>query len=136
MLFKKKDKSKDERNNQPHPGWPWTLNEGGVSRRDIGWQDIERGLKALCLDDNSFLILEQSDPHNKKNYWFIQSAIAKMGPNKGQYTVGVGWNGETGPMLVERMYHWDALEEELMDIFERAYQYRPLDLTGYKKFDL
>ena len=131
MLFKK-----DEKRSQPHPDWPWAINEGGVVRRDPAWEDIERGLKALCLDTDSFIILEQSDPSNKKNYWFVQSAIAKMGPKKGMYIVEAGWNGRSGPMPVERAYHWDALEEEVTDIFERAYQRKPLDLTGFEKCDL
>lgn len=130
MLF-----GKDAKRSQPHPGWPWGLSEGGVLRQNPTWEDIERGLRALSPEPNSFIILEQRDPKNKKNLWFIQSAIAKMGPHKGQYAVEVGWNGRFSPKLVERMCAGDALKEVLA-IFERAYQYGPLDLTGFEKMEL
>ncbi len=122
--------------NQPHENWPWTLSEGGVIHRDFTWENIEYDLKELYPDNDSFLILEQKDPENEKNYWFIQCAIALKGPKKDHYIVGVGWNGESGPVLMERTYHWDALEEEVMDIFEQAYQCGPLDLSGFENFEL
>ncbi|MDE6589941.1 MAG: hypothetical protein K2K53_06295 [Oscillospiraceae bacterium] len=122
--------------NQPHADWPWTLSESGVIRQNFTWEDIEYDLKELYPDNDSFLILEQKDPGDRKNYWFIQCAIALKGPKKDHYIVGVGWNGESGPVLMERTYHWDALEEEVMDIFEWAYQRRPLDLSGFENFEL
>lgn len=121
---------------QPRPDWPWVLTVGGMPRSNFDWADIERELTRLYPDNDSFIILEQKDPDNRKNYWFIQCAIALAGPKKGHYIVGVGWNGESGPVLMERTYFWDALEEEVMGIFERAYQRRPLDLTGFENFEL
>ena len=47
--------------------------------------------------------------------------------------MGVGWNGESGPVLLERCYHWKDLDT-VIDIFERAFQRKPLDLTGYESF--
>lgn len=121
---------------QPHPDWPWTLSEGGVIRRDFTLEDVEQALEELYPDNDSFIILEQKDPNDGENYWFIQCAIALAGPKKDHYIVGVGWNGESGPVLMERTYYWDALEEEVMGIFEWAYQRKPLDLSGYENFDL
>ena len=118
---------------QPHPDWPWTLSEGGNILREFTWDNIEYDLAELYPDGDSFLILEQKDPKDEKNYWFIQSAIALQGPNKDDYIVGIGWSGETGPVLMERCYHWKDLTA-VIEIFERAFQREPLDLTGYESF--
>ncbi len=118
---------------QPHPDWPWTLSEGGNILREFTWEDIEHDLAELYPDNDSFLILEQKDPKDSKKYWYIQSAIALQGPNKDDYIVGVGWSGETGPALMERCYHWKDLNT-VIDIFERAFQRKPLDLSGYENF--
>ena len=109
---------------QPHPDWPWTLSEGGNILREFTWEDIEHDLAELYPDNDSFLILEQKDP---------KDSIALKGPNKDYYTVGVGWSGETGPALMERCYHWKDLNT-VIDIFERAFQRKPLDLSGYENF--
>ena len=118
---------------QPHPDWPWTLSEGGNILREFTREDIEHDLAELYPDNDSFLILEQKDPKDSKKYWYIQSAIALQGPNKDDYIVGVGWSGETGPALMERCYHWKDLNT-VIDIFEQAFQRKPLDLSGYENF--
>ncbi|MCI8914907.1 hypothetical protein D1646_02390 [Pseudoflavonifractor sp. 60] len=122
-----------EKIRQPNPEWPWTLSEGGNLFRDFTWANIEYDLAELYPDNDSFIILEQKDPADESHYWFIQSAIALKGPNKDDYIVGVGWNGESGPVLLERCYHWKDLDT-VIDIFERAFQRKPLDLTGYESF--
>ena len=116
---------------QPHPDWPWTLSEGGNILQEFTWENIEHDLAELYPDGDSFLILEQKDPKNNERY--IQSAIALKGPNKDYYTVGVGWSGESGPALVERCYHWKDLDT-VIGIFERAFQGKCLDLSGYESF--
>ena len=97
------------------------------------WEDIEYNLNELYPDNDSFLILEQKDPKDGKRYWFIQSAIALQGPNKDDYIVGIGWSGETGPVLMERCYHWKDLDT-VIGIFEQAFQRKQLDLSGYENF--
>ena len=118
---------------QPHQDWPWTLSEGGNILQEFTWENIEHDLAELYPDGDSFLILEQKDPKNNERYWYIQSAIALKGPNKDYYTVGVGWSGESGPALVERCYHWKDLDT-VIGIFERAFQGKCLDLSGYESF--
>lgn len=118
---------------QPHPGWPWTLIEGGNILREFTWENIKYDLAELSPDADSFLVLEQKDPEDKKSYWFIQSAIVMQGPDKDNYIVGVGWSGEKGPALVERCYHWKDLDT-VIGIFEQAFQHKPLDLSGYESF--
>ena len=118
---------------QPHPDWPWTLSEGGNILQEFTWENIEHDLAELYPDGDSFLILEQKDPKNNERYWYIQSAIALKGPNKDYYTVGIGWSGESGPALVERCYHWKDLDT-VIGIFERAFQGKCLDLSGYESF--
>ena len=118
---------------QPRPDWPWTLSEGGDVLQSFTWETIERGLTELYPDNDSFLILEQKDPKDDKRYWYIQSAIALQGPNKDDYIVGVGWSGETGPVLKERCYHKRDLDT-VIDMFRQAFRRRPLDLAGYEDF--
>ena len=118
---------------QPHPDWPWTLSEGGNLFRTFTWNNIEYDLAELYPDNDSFLILEQKDPADETRYWFIQSAIALKGPQKVFYIVGVGWNGVSGPVLVERCYHWKDLDT-VIGIFEQAFQRKPVDLSGYESF--
>lgn len=128
MLFfgrKKTDPS------QPNPDWPWSLSEGGAVRPSFTWETIRSDLAGLYPDNDSFLILEQKDPKDSKKYWYIQSAIALQGPNQGKYTVGCGWSGETGPVLMERCY--ENLDE-VTELFQRAFRREKLDLTGYENF--
>ena len=63
---------------QPNPDWPWSLSEGGNLAGSFDWHDIEFALEDLYPDNDSFLILEQKDPQNDKNYWYIQ----RPGPGK------------------------------------------------------
>ena len=115
---------------QPHRDWSWTLSLGGVPASRFDWEDIAQALDRLGPHDDSFVILEQKQGDR---YWFIQSAVALMGPHTGEYIVGVGWNGESGPVLLERCYHWKDLDT-VIDIFEQAFHRNPLDLSGYESF--
>ena len=57
---------------QPRKDWFWVLtvgDEGGCS--DPAWDQIQEGLYALDEDTDSYLILEQKNPENPKEYWFI-----------------------------------------------------------------
>ncbi len=129
MLFFKKKTD----HSQPKPNWPWTLSEGGVVTQNFTWKNIEYDLAQLYPDNDSFVILEQKDPADSKKYWYIQSAVALAGPNRGKYIVGCGWAGEHGPVLMERCY---AELDEVIAAFETAFQGKPLDLSGYENFDL
>ena len=116
---------------QPNPDWPWSLSEGGNPVAAFDWHDFEFALEDLYPDNDSFLILEQRDPGNDKNFWYVQSAIALAGPDKGKYIIGFGFPGETGPVLLERCF------EDLNDViqlFEAAYDRQPLELSGYENF--
>lgn len=128
MLFFSKKKADPSR---PNPDWPWSLSVGGTVRPAFTWETIRSDLSGLYPDSDSFLILEQKDPKDSKKYWYIQSAIAVKGPDQGKYTVGCGWPGETGPVLMERCF---ASLDEVTGIFARAFRREALDLTGYQNF--
>lgn len=66
---------------------------------DPTWQQVEEGLYGLNQEQDSFLILEQQDPHNPNAYWFIQCAVARIGPDQGRYSVEVGFPGARGGEL-------------------------------------
>ncbi|MDE7261603.1 MAG: hypothetical protein K2N78_06015 [Oscillospiraceae bacterium] len=124
-LFKRGDGS------QPRKGWPWVLTLGAYPgpRSNPSWSDIENGLRALTQDSDSFLILEQRDPADRKRYWFIQSAVAKQGPYAGQYSLEVGYRKDGKGCLLDRCF---PKVEQLFPYYERAFQWKNLDLTGFE----
>lgn len=114
----------------PHPDWPWALTVGpSAPRTSLSWPDIQRALEELIPDTDSFVILEQKDPGDPKKYWYIQSAIATAGPDRGKYTVGCGWLGEKRAELWERMV---PSVSEVLPYFQTAWQCRPTDLSGFE----
>lgn len=117
---------------QPHPDWPWTLTVGGYagSTADPSWQDIEEELRELVPDPDSFLILEQKDPQNLENYWFIQCAVASQGPAAGKYAVEIGCSTPGGPCLWERMVP-DV--QEAAKYFSDAYDHRPVNVSDFQE---
>lgn len=117
---------------QPHPDWPWTLTVGGYagSTADPSWQDIEEELRELVPDPDSFLILEQKDPQNLENYWFIQCAVASQGPDAGKYAVEIGCSTPGGPCLWERMVP-DV--QEAAKYFSDAYDHRPVNVSDFQE---
>lgn len=125
MLFfsKKRDPG------QPHPDRPWQLTVNGMPTSKFSWADIESSLRKLCPDNDSFVILEQKDPKDSKNYWYIQSAIALAGPDQGKYTIGVGYGGQDKRAYLER--HVPRVEDAL-SIFRLVHQGKPVDLSGFK----
>ena len=125
-LFKKKHDP-----SQPHPDWPWTLSEGGTIHQDFKWENIEYDLTELYPDGDSFLILEQKDPKNDKNYWYIQSAIALQGPHKDEYILGIGWGEGTNRAYLERLFHRSDLDA-VIGMFKQAFQRQALDLSGFE----
>ena len=117
---------------QPHPDWPWALTVGGYagSTADPSWQDIEEELRELVPDPDSFLILEQKDPQNLENYWFIQCAVASQGPDAGKYAVEIGCLTPGGPCLWERMVP-DV--REAAKYFSDAYYHRPVNVSDFQE---
>jgi len=115
---------------QPHPDWPWTLNLGGENAPQLSWDILESELRELNLEDpDSFLILEQKDPADPQNDWFIQSAINRAGPRPGWYTVEVGWGSKQGRALKDLDVR---TVEEVIPYFRAAYNRKPLDLSGFE----
>lgn len=110
---------------QPHKGWKWRLFVNGMPTTEFDWEDVAQALDGLGPHDDSFVILEQ---RQGKNYWFIQSAIALMGPHTGEYSVGVGWNDARGKHLVERCGN----AGRAVDMFRAAWYGKPLDFTGFE----
>lgn len=87
-------------------------------------------LYQLNLDSDSFIILEQKDPQNPKEYWFIQSAIALQGPDQGKYIVEVGFSG---PQLWGQLV---ATRQEAARYFFDAYHHKPVDFSNFQKSDI
>ncbi len=115
---------------RPSGDWPWTLNVSGALRPDSGtWEMIVSELRKLNPEDpDSFLILEQRDPRNSQNYWFIQSAVNRAGPRPGWYTVEVGWGSQRGKELRDLDVQ---TVEEVIPFFQAAYNRKAVDLSGF-----
>ena len=116
---------------RPSGDWPWTLNVSGALRPDSGtWEMIVSELWKLNPEDpDSFLILEQQDPDDSKNYWFIQSSMNRAGPKPGWYTVEIGWGSRQGMAL------WDLdvqTVEEVIPYFRTAYGRKSVDRSGFE----
>lgn len=126
-LFKKKEPAFG----QPHPDWPWALTvDANPPIYHFTWEDIVKELHDLNMSDtDSFLILEQKDPKNSENYWFIQSAFALRGPHTGQYVVGVGYGSGDKRALLEQ---YRTRLEDVIPIFQAAFRRRPLDLSQFE----
>lgn len=126
MLFLKKKNDPG----QPRQDWPWALTIGPSQPRTMpSWTDIRAAVEELIPDGDSFVILEQKDPGAPKKYWYVQSAIATAGPHQGEYTVGYGWSGEKRAEMWERMVSSAA---EVIPYFEKAWNCKPVDLTGFE----
>ena len=115
---------------RPSGDWPWTLNVSGALRPDSGtWEMIVSELWKLNPEDpDSFLIMEQRDPRNSQNYWFIQSAVNRAGPRPGWYTVEVGWGSQRGKELRDVDVQ---TVEEVIPFFQAAYNRKAVDLSGF-----
>lgn len=115
---------------RPSGDWPWTLNVSGALRPDSGtWEMIVSELRKLNPEDpDSFLIMEQRDPRNSQNYWFIQSAVNRAGPRPGWYTVEVGWGSQRGTGLRDLDVQ---TVEEVIPFFQAAYNRKAVDLSGF-----
>ena len=117
---------------QPHRDWPWLLTVGGYtgSTSDPSWTDIEENLRELSQETDSFLILEQKDPQNPSQSWFIQCAVALEGPDAGMYAVEIGCSTPGGPCLWERMVP-DV--QEAAKYFSDAYDHRPVNVSDFQE---
>lgn len=117
---------------QPHRDWPWQMTAGGNagSTSDFSWEDLEKGLRGLNQEADSYLILEQKDPGNPKQYWFIQCAVARKGPDAGRYAVEIGCSDPNGPLLWERM---TPDVEDAAAYFSKAYHHKGLDVSGFQE---
>ena len=125
LFFKKKSDP-----SQPRRDWPWSLNLGGMPSMQLSWDILESELRKLNLEDpDSFLILEQKDPGDPENYWFIQSAINRAGPHPGWYTVEIGWGSRQGKALKDLDVR---TVEEVIPYFRTAYDRRPVDRSGFE----
>lgn len=114
----------------PSRDWPWTLNVSGALWPNSGtWEMIVSELRELNPEDpDSFLILEQKDPRNAQNYWFIQSAVNRAGPHPGWFTVEVGWGSQQGKELRDLDVQ---TVEEVIPFFQAAYNRKAVDLSGF-----
>lgn len=116
---------------QPHPDWPWLLTVGGNSgsTSDFGWSDVEKALRALNQEADSYLILEQKDPQSPETCWFLQCAVARQGPDQGSYSVEIGFTTPDGSCLWE----WVTPDvQEVINDFSDAYYHRELDVSGFR----
>ena len=100
------------------------------SAPDFSWNDLEKGLRALRQEEDSYLVLEQRDPQNPEQFWFIQSAMALEGPQAGMYAVEIGCSGPDGPLLWERMVP-DV--QEAAAYFSAVYNQREVDTFGFRE---
>ena len=103
------------------------------STADPNWKDIEKGLRELSQEADSYLILEQKDPQSPETCWFIQCAVAMQGPEQGHYSVEIGFSIPGSPSLWEQMVP-DV--QKAIEFFSAAYYHRGMDISGFEKMKL
>ena len=120
---------------QPDPDWPWILTVGGNSGSTaaFGWSNVEKALRALNQEADSYLILEQKDPQSPETCWFIQCAVARQGQDQGSYSVEIGFTTPDG----SRLWEWVTPDvQEVINDFSDAYYHRGLDVSGFRETEL
>lgn len=120
---------------QPAPDWPWRMTAGGdsASTFEFSWKELEKALRELNQQADSYLILEQRAPENPEQYWFIQCAVALEGPDAGMYAVEIGCSTFDAPHLWERMIP-DI--QEVIEYFSDAYYHRGVEISGFRETEI
>lgn len=120
---------------QPDPDWSWLLTAGGDSgsTADFSWNDLENALRELNQETDSYLILEQKDPQNPEQFWFIQCAVARQGPDQGSYSVEIGCAAPDGSHLWE----WVTADvQAVIACFYSVYDRRNLDVSRFREAEI
>ena len=100
---------------------------------DFGWSDVEKALRALNQEADSYLILEQKDPQSPETCWFLQCAVARQGPDQGSYSVEIGFTTPDG----SRLWEWVTPDvQEVINDFSDAYYHRGLDVSGFREAEI
>ena len=120
---------------QPHMDWDWYLTLGGNEEctHNPHWETIEENLRRLNQATDSFLILEQKESQESKNTWFIQCAMASMGPKQGEYMLEIGFT------ISGRHYLWERFVpdvEQAIEYFSAAYYHKNVDASGFYNVEL
>ena len=120
---------------QPAPDWPWRMTVGGdsASTSEFSWNELEKALRELSQQADSYLILEQRAPETPEQYWFIQCAVALEGPDTGMYAVEIGCSAPDAPRLWERMI---ADVQEVIEYFSDAYYHRGVEISGFQEMEV
>ena len=82
---------------QPHKEWPWSLTVNGMPSGEFVWKNVLRELSKLTPDPDHFLILNQQNPREPGEYWFLQAARSSVGEQAGWYIVECGFSSPVGP---------------------------------------
>lgn len=119
---------------QPHRDWSWCMTAGGDSGStyNFSWNDLEKALRELSQEADSYLILEQRSLENPEQYWFIQCAMARQGPDQGKYSV------EIGSSIPGRGSLWELVVpdvQEAAEYFSNAYYHRGMDVSGFQQME-
>ena len=115
---------------QPHKEWPWSLTVNGMPSGEFVWRDVLRELSKLTPDPDHFLILEQQNPQEPGEYWFLQAARSSVGEQAGWYIVECGFSSPEGPVLL----HLDTPDlETAAALFKRAFQDGELEVTQFQQ---
>lgn len=113
--------------------WVLTLGESQDCIANPSWETVEANLHQLSQDEENFLILEQTASQNPKSVWFLQCAIAIMGPHQGQYVVEIGFN------TADAHYLWEHIVSDMQTVityFSAAYHYRNIKMSEFREIDL
>ena len=104
--------------------WYWTLTVDGMPAADFDWPALERGLRQLRPDRDSFVALERMDPNDPREAGFLQCTLDP----EGRYLLECGYPGPEGPVLLEREV---PSLEEVCSAFQTVYRQKGTDFPGF-----
>ena len=108
--------------------WYWTLTVDGIPAADFDWPALERGLRQLRPDRDSFVALERMDPNDPREAGFLQCTVPLQGERRGGYLLECGYPGAEGPVLLQREV---SSLEEVLAAFRAVYRQKGTDFPGF-----
>ena len=108
--------------------WYWTLTVDGMPAANFDWPALERGLRQLRPDRDSFVALERMDPNDPREAGFLQCTVPLQGERRGRYLLECGYPGTEGPVLLRREV---SSLEEVLSAFRTVYRQKGTDFPGF-----
>lgn len=119
---------------QPSKNLKWTLvigtRFGYDDTPEPAYPQVEKALRSLTTEPDKYVMLEQQNPQNPEEYWFIVCVVSARGNANDEYTVEISFpkDGKAELWATTVKYLTDALP-----YFAAAYRHDKIDFSGFEK---